>query len=554
MTAATPPIPEDFFPGQILRVQGESWTLKVLDVRKGGCGVVYVVRDEKRSARWALKTFQSRFLWSDDDRKRFEREALIWLMFDRHPNIATARSLLRVEGRPCLWLEYCPHTLADALARGPLDIELVFLYAMQFCYGMEYAHRKTGIVHRDIKPSNCLLTENLNCLKVTDFGLARVFAGNAAQRSDLRGINPRIAPNLTTLAGTPQYMAPEQFDPRAVLDTRTDVYSFGVMFYQMLTADLPPAGPGACSHVSAYPDRHRFPEPLRRVVQRCVALDPRKRPRDFVAVREELEAGFAELTGKPWPFGTYPEPEMDATDWNDKAIGLENLGYFQEACTCFERALAIEASSAANWMNYGGCLMKMGRFEPALSCFDRGLEIDGRDAGLWSNKGVALESCGRAAEACACFERSLQLDPGNDEVWMNLGANYAEAGRLGEGVNCFDHSLEIDPRSFRAWSGKALALLMLNRYDEALGCCDEGIAIQPRDHMLWNRRAWALLHLGRLDDALVASNRSLEIQEDQYNWNTAGQILKRLGDLSEAERCFERARLLKSRAAPTEAS
>lgn len=546
MTTAAPPAREDFRVGQILRVQDEdNWTLRVLDVRKGGFGVVYVVLDDRRSARWALKTFQSRLLWSDEDRKRFEREALTWLMLDRHPNIATAKGLLRIEGQPFIWLEYYPYTLAQALAKGPLSFNLALHYAIQFCWGMDYAHRKTGIVHRDVKPSNCLLTKDVG-LKITDFGLARAFGENGGAL-DLRDFDPRIGSYLTGTIGTPQYMSPEQFRSGAILDTRSDIYSFGVMLHEMLAGDLPPLGYAAHSHILTYAYRHAVPEPLKQIVLCCVAMDPRERPDDFGVVGHQLEDAYLKLTGRPWVWQPNAKAlEMKSSDWNDKGVGLQNLGYLEEACACFARALAAGQPEASTWMNYGGCLARLGLFDEALSCFDRALEISPHDPTVWSNKGVTLELCRRNSEARVCYERSLELDTRNAAVWMNLGGSYADAGDLERTVNCYDRSLEIDTRCFEAWSNKAAVLFRLKRYDEALQCCDRGVAIQPRNYELWNRRACALGELGRLQEALAASNRALEIEERaSVSWQTKGVILGRLGRNTEAKGCLDRAQELK---------
>ena len=121
----------------------------VLEVKTGGFGAVYIVEewpgglppfndggkfvDAERSA---LKTLQARFLWSDEDRERFERECLNWIMLDRHPNIVQARSLVKVEGFPCLWLEYCPHSLSEFLRHGPLSVDAALRLSFQFCDGM----------------------------------------------------------------------------------------------------------------------------------------------------------------------------------------------------------------------------------------------------------------------------------------------------------------------------------------------------------------------------------------------------------------------------------
>jgi len=547
---ALPPLPptrKDFHAEQRIKVDGQSMRFRVLEVRRGGFGAVYVVIDEQFETRWALKTFQARYLWTDEDRKRFEREALTWLMLDRHPNIVSAKGLILIEGLPCLWLDYVPYNLAEFLRTGPLGTQLAMHYAFQFCDGMFYAHQKMGIVHRDIKPSNCLLTGE-GCLKITDFGLARTFAEVQERSLGLSEFEPEIRSQFTTVAGTPQYMSPEQFRAGAVLDTRSDIYSFGIMFYEMLTRDLPPVGFLAHSHIAKRASSGDFPESLKQIILRCVQLDPRERPSDFGELRNQLDAAHEQMTGMPFPFEPNPKAlEMDSTDWNDKAIGLKNLGYFEAACTCYMRALDLKPSDATVWSNYGGALIGLGRFNEALSCYEKGLMIDSSGSALWANKGYVLEALNRPDEARTCYERAIEIEPGNEMFWMNLGANLTDAGNLESAVSCFDLSLKINRRNFEVWSNKAMVLYQLGRYEEALVSCGEGLAIQPRHPVIWNTRANILLKLERLEDALLASNRGLEIDEnDPYVWQTKGAILSRLEKPIEAEKCFERARVLRN--------
>jgi len=554
---ALPPLPptrKDFHPEQRIKVDGQSMTFRVLEVRKGGFGAVYVVIDEEFKARWALKTFQARYLWNDEDRKRFEREALTWLMLDRHPNIVTAKRLMLIEGFPCVLLDYHPHNLAEYLQTGPLGTQLAMYFAFQFCDGMFYAHQKMGIVHRDIKPSNCLLTEekvsgqDIPVLKVTDFGLARTFAEAQERSLGLSEFEPEVRSQFTTVLGTPQYMSPEQFRAGAVLDTRSDIYSFGIMFYEMLTRDLPPVGFLAYSHIAKRASSGDFPESLKQIILRCVQLDPRERPRDFGELRNQLDAAHEQLTGFAHLLDVNPKAlEMDSDDWNDKAIGLKNLGYLEEACTCCVRALDLSPNDAAVWSNYGGAQAGLGRFSEALSCFEKALKIESSNAVLWANKGAALDALSRHDEARTCYERAIEIEPGYEVAWANLGANLTDAGYLESAVSCFDLSLKINRRDFEVWSNKAKILYRLGRYEEALVSCGEGLAIQPRHPGLWNTRACILLKLERLEDALLASNRGLEVDEnDPYVWQTKGAILSHLEKPIEAEKCFERARELRN--------
>src|SRR6266851_188897 len=133
---ALPPLPperEDFEVDRPLHVDGMPMSFVIAEVKKGGFGTVYVVASVNSGKLWALKTFQSKFLWNDEDRKRFEREAATWIQLERHPNVVSAHSLVRIEGFPCLLLEYVPGNLADVLREQRLPPVLATEWALQLC-------------------------------------------------------------------------------------------------------------------------------------------------------------------------------------------------------------------------------------------------------------------------------------------------------------------------------------------------------------------------------------------------------------------------------------
>jgi tetratricopeptide (TPR) repeat protein len=505
-----PPTREDFQVGQVLRSGTAQATYRVLEVKKGGFGAVYIVQMGESGARCALKTFQARYLWSDDDRERFEREAVTWVMLDRHPNIVTAHCVERIEGFPCLVLEYVPGgDLERLLRKGPLPVERALELALQFCDGMAYAHEKLGIVHRDVKPANCLLTQD-GTLKVTDFGLARAFGQAQEEVLGLSGFGVEVRSQYTTPLGTRQYMAPEQFRAAARLDTRTDIYGFGIMLHQMLTRDLPLDGRAAQARIQENAALHHMPERMLPLILKCVEPDPRKRPADFAEVRGVLGTVYQAMTGTAAPAPAEPSP-MGATEWSDKGIALQALGRHEEALACHERGLEIDPRRGSLWNNKGLALRAVGRHEEALACYERGLEIDPRDSHLWNNKGAALHALGRPQEALASFERGLRIDPRDRTLWYNKGLALADLWRYEEALACYERGLEIDPRDSQLWNNKAVALDALGRPQEALASLERGLEFQPRDSRLWHNKGVALQALGRTQEAEVCFRRAREL-------------------------------------------
>jgi tetratricopeptide (TPR) repeat protein len=538
---APPPERKDFQVGQTLRSSTSGSTYKVLEVKKGGFGAVYVVQREESGGLYALKTFQARYLWSDEDRERFEREAVTWVMLDRHPNVVAAHWAERIEGFPCLVLEYVPGgDLAQLLQKGPLPVKRALELALQFCDGMAYAHGKLGIVHRDVKPSNCLLTED-GTLKVTDFGLARAFREAQEELLGLSGLGVEVKTQYTTPAGTPQYMAPEQFRAGVQLDTRTDIYAFGVMLYQMLTGDLPLVGSAAQAHIQANAATYRLPEDLLRLILWCVEPDSGSRPADFEEARRAVGTVCLTMVGRPSPAPAEPSA-MGAAEWMDKGVALAALGRGKEALACFERGLEIEPCDSGLWNDKGMALHELGRHEEALACVERALQINPQDSRCWKNKGAVLYDLGCYEEALACHDKGLSIDSSDSGLWLSKGRALHRLGRYQEAVGCCSRGLDIAPRDSVLWQNKAVALFRLDRHWEALDCCDRALEIVPRDTAVWQIKALALRAVGRQEQALACYDRALEIDPyDSRLWRHKGAVLHWLRRYEEALDCYDRA-------------
>jgi Tol biopolymer transport system component len=256
----------------------------------GGMGEVYRARDEALGRDVAIKILPARFAGDPERLARFEREARLLAALN-HPNIAAIHGVERTGALRGLILELVDgETLAQRLRRGPLPIAEAVAVAAAIADGLEAAHER-GIVHRDLKPANITVTGD-GAVKILDFGLAKALARADGAES------PAPASNETAdgrLLGTPAYMSPEQARGKPV-DRRTDVWAFGCVLYEMLTARAAFDGDTAQDTLAAVlahqPDLARLPPAtpanVRRLLARCLAKDPRHRLRDMGDARLEL--------------------------------------------------------------------------------------------------------------------------------------------------------------------------------------------------------------------------------------------------------------------------
>jgi Tol biopolymer transport system component len=261
---------------------------------EGGMGAVYRAIDTKLSREVAIKILPETFAADPDRLARFKREAQVLASLN-HPNIA---SIYSVEDRALVMELVDGGNLA-----GPLAEDQVLAIVRDLIDALEYAHDKV-IVHRDLKPANLKLTAD-GRLKVLDFGLAKAMSGDAAV-DDVAPADPSTSPTRTmgntragVIMGTAAYMSPEQARGEAV-DKRSDIWSFGVVVYELLTGRRLFEGAGIsdtlASVLKTEPDLSVVPRRYQRLLRLCLVRDPRLRLRDISGARlllEELEPAAA---------------------------------------------------------------------------------------------------------------------------------------------------------------------------------------------------------------------------------------------------------------------
>jgi tetratricopeptide (TPR) repeat protein len=545
---------------------------------KGGFGVVYLAYDRRTKEVCALKTFRDELLADAAAHEAFKREALLWVNLERHPFILAARWVTEVSGRLFVVMDYVvadAHgrvSLADHLARagGPLDAGQTLKWAVQFCLGMEHAQAHGIKCHRDIKPANILITQD-GTLKIGDFGLAAAaevawrVTGSRGDSLITGGAGGSFGFSLMQTGGkgrcgTPGYMAPEIYRGEGA-DTRSDIYSFGLVLWQMAAGSpvppfvIPYRGDmeGYLGQIYEQQMTGRVPRVdglSRPALERCLRPNPSERYGSFAELRRALEPILERKTGKKLDLPQVGE--KTAAFWTSKGGSLDALGRPEEAIGCFDRALAIDSRQAAAWTNKGLALAALGRREEAISCYDQALAIDPRLAQAWNNKANALNNLSRSAEAINCYDQALAIDPRDAGAWYNKGLALAALGRREEAMICYDQALAIDPRFAQAWNNKANALAALGRREEAIGCYDRSLAIDPRDAMAWNNKGIALAALGRREKAISCYDQALAIDPRlETAWNSKGNALATLGRREEAISCYDQALAIDPRDAMT---
>ena len=274
---------------------------KILEkLGEGGMGVVYKAEDTELKREVAIKFLPHHIAASEEERQRFKVEAQAAAALN-HPNITHVYAIEKHDDEMFIVMEYIKgQELKDKIEAGPLSIDDTLNLTIQIANGLQAAHEK-GVIHRDIKSANIMLTEKGD-VKIMDFGLAKVKGG------------PKLTKEQSTL-GTASYMSPEQSRGEEV-DHRTDIFSLGILLYEMLTGQLPFKGDyeQAITYSILNEDqesitalRTGIPMELERIVNKCL----QKKADARYQHADELLVDLQQI--------------MKATEWNQGLSGTSNL-------------------------------------------------------------------------------------------------------------------------------------------------------------------------------------------------------------------------------------
>jgi serine/threonine protein kinase/TPR repeat protein len=408
---------------------------EVVHLLTGGMGLVYLCRDQRTSQLVALKTFKPEYLSHRLARDLFLREGTMWVELGSHPNIVRAYRVERIgDGREVyLVLEWIiqpkgkenPALRAWLKRERPLPLQQALSFALHIARGMKYATQKIpGLVHCDLKPENVLIGHD-EIARVTDFGLAGTLIGMG---DEIAGLPPaKEFSNRTQLtqgaAGTPLYMAPEQWEQRP-LDPRADIYALGCILYEMVTGRFAADGANRDEirdiHLAGAikPPPPDLPRELLFVLRNCLMVNPDQRYRNWQTLEQSLLDVYRKVTGQDAP----PERLGDDTtqleritlgqSYSSMGLAYLDIGKLDVAIMYFEQAVLIaRAEQSLNLES--ASLGSLGLAYRAMGFLDRAVDfhteqlIIAQEIGDRAEQGRALGELGRDYRALGDARRAL---------------------------------------------------------------------------------------------------------------------------------------------------
>jgi len=545
-------------------------TFNIYDVLgRGGFGIVYLVYDLELRKICALKTFRDELLADPQARLAFKREASHWVDLGAYPYILSAHSVLEILHRLYVRMDYVAPdeegrvSLAHCLrgnSRTKIELEKQLEWGVQFCLGMEHANKHGISCHRDIKPENILITSD-GVLKISDFGLAVVSeaasSGEISRSSQANASEDGyiglslVKAGKRNLCGTPGYIPPEVYRGE-VADVRSDLYSFGLVLWQM-AAQSPV--PRFSQHflkgdIEAYlrtvyetqmaSQAPPVDGPMEPIITKCLCRQPADRYGSFTELRKEPETLLWRQAGKS--VEVPGETQKSADSWYHHGVSLVVVGRHEESLAAFDQALQLAPRDPKSLVSRAAALSNLGHNSECIQSCDEALLIDPKYVRAYFTKGVALQRLQQKTAALACFEQCVILSPNYYFAWHNKSCCLTDLNRLDDALASCDRVIALQPRYPKSWNLKGSILAKQNRRREALSCFDEALKRDPQFATALVNKGLSLSQLKQLSDAILCYDAALAIDPNlALAWSEKGRNLLILKKYSKAIECYNKA-------------
>ena len=520
----------------------------IREIARGGMGVVYEAKDPELNRTVALKTLLAGELADGQEIERFHREAQLTASFN-HPGIVPIHEVGIQDNIHYLIMDYIDGiSLSEYVSKAKAPLRKVVKMVLQIADALAYAHNM-GVIHRDIKPGNVIVDTSGKPL-LTDFGLAR--KRESEQSLTMSGV----------ALGTPSYMPPEQAEGKIrEIDVRSDIYSLGAVFYELLAGRPPFSGTSLAETLQAV--IHEPPVSLRKLVPglpiaidticlKCLAKNKKYRYANSKALMRDLErflsggiirakqSGFLEkgklflaknklhvymygilvtlsilmaivagnaryqktaqlLANQTVENKPISQPPVDhaAKDDRQKLAALQ-----QQLATLQQQAQGMETKLQTATKERLGLLQKLG--DAYITC---GIFFANTKA--WT-KGISVLS----KTIAIAEEIAPLLLPRIFHAYNNRGVMYYKKGMLIEALADFNKVIEIRPDFCYGYKHRGMIYLKQDKATEALADFNKAIKLEPRTATIYNERARAYIHLKKYERAIEDVSRALELDSN----------------------------------------
>ena len=523
----------------------------------GAMGHVFLVEKHGIGFPFVLKSYQD---IKPHLEQLFFTEAKNWTSFGVHQNIVKTLFAEKLDGKIYVAAEFVEgnengeNRLTNYIGKN-IPLHLIIKWAVQFSYGMNHCLGKGMIAHSDIKPDNILIDKDLN-LKITDFGLSKSYLNDEKVGG-----------------GTPLYYSPEQIFQPGNIDHRSDIYSFGIILYQLITK-------GAYPYVMSSPDIRQvhLKEPVKKVnhplfdiCKKCLEKDLSKRYQqfqelfkdlDFLAKKEGIEipkqiitkddkleelyilsrslSAIGENTGALKAIDKYLgyQPE-DYSAWSQKGRLEYELGNLQNALEATKKAVYLYQYSSTALNNLGAIYLELGNTADAKTCLLRAVEIDPENSGALMNLANELVETGDISEASQCILKCFELTPQKKSLHTNsknLLPAFVQNQLFEFSADIYKQLLAYSSLSINEHFNYAMCNYQIHRFNEAIKSFEVVLSANPKDETALVNISKSNFFIGNVDRAIFYSDKLItEKVNPAQGMSMKAQYLQQSGKFGQAE-------------------
>ena len=440
---------------------------------KSGMGVVYLVKSRKYEKPFVLKTFQKD---NSNSIERFRSEAEVWVATGIHPNIVQALFVDTINEKLYVGAEfiepdeYGRNTVTDYLKQGGTSNQNIIKWTAHFCYGMNQAITKGMKVHRDVKPDN-LMVDSFGNLKITDFGLSKFnneFKALNASFDKVNGENSGFLnkfkalfgnsknevkdSNLTndgSFLGTILYASPEQIMNSSKVDFRSDIYSFGIVLYQLISLGSFPYSLVGKTTIETIALMHlqepilKINHPLATIAYKCLARDVNQRYQNYQEILKDLKR-IAESMKIQLPIDKI-EINASLRELYIQSFTYRSLGNLNKAKELILKYINIDKNDSSAWSLKGRIEYELGDINEALKSTLISYNIDSNNSQTCNNLGLFYKQIEDLQNAERFLYEAVEIDPYNTGSLTNLAILYEEKGNFPLAADLIVRALKLAP-------------------------------------------------------------------------------------------------------------
>jgi len=465
----------------------------------GGMGKVILCRSKQNNKYYVLKTFKS----EKYNEKIFKQEIEFTLKLEKHSNIVYTQTAIKEKDKIYMVMEligkqpknpqkdkWFANTLADKL-KGQISPKQAFIWAIEFCRGMQYLNSIGLKSHQDIKPANIFITED-NHIKIADFGIASF----TSKKKDIKG-------------GSDGYRSPESYKKDTECDIRSDIYSFGIVIYEIFNNVINLTN--KIKEIKKYNGKY-----CNEIIKKCLEDNPNERYQTFVDLEKELTREIKKEVGKDFKVKKSEIKKIKADDSIAKGNGYYIIERYENAIKYYNKAIQLKANSSNAYVNRGLVKRSLGNYKSALADYNRAIKLNPKSASAYNNIGSIKYDKKDYQSAARNFIKAKNLNKNYLDAYYNLGCVYLQLKKYDEAIKNYKKVLSLNFRHYKTYYNVAIIKYNLKQYQYAIKNYKKVIQINPYYLDAYYNLANILLDFKKYDEAIENYNKIIKINPNYW--------------------------------------